>query len=121
MNFVEVEKCLAMTYAIDVSNCNPMLIANQDYVKNYTSELCDCLEVKPKGESIVTFFDSEEKGFSVVQITDHGIISCHSIFGKGNIYVDIFSYKNIDSLKTTNLTIAWFEGSHKNSSLTYRK
>lgn len=121
MNFVEAEKYIAMTYTIDVSNCNPLLIANQEYVLRYVTELCDSLDTKPNGESILTYFDSDKKGFSVVQITQDGIITCHSIIGKDIIHVDIFSYKNIDSLKTTNFTVAWFEGSNRNTNILYRK
>ena len=85
--------------SIDLYGCNPEKIRDADLIKKFVAELCDLIEMKRFGETVVVHFGEDEKvaGFSMTQLIETSLISAHFANLTNTTYLDVFSCKYYDS------------------------
>jgi len=100
--------------SIDIYNCNPELIRNADKIKQFVKELCDLIEMKPFGETMVVHFGEEERvaGFSMVQLIETSLISAHFANLTNTVYLDVFSCKPYEIQLVEKFSKSFFCGTH---------
>lgn len=113
-----------MLTSVDLSDCNSETIRNADAIKEFVTELCDKIGVKPFGECKVVHFadhNDDVAGFSMVQLIETSLISAHFANKTNAIYLDVFSCKYYDPKIVEEFTKEFFEGSNLNLTITPRK
>ena len=85
--------------SIDLYGCNPEKIRDAELIKKFVAELCDLIEMKRFGETVVVHFGEDEKvaGFSMTQLIETSLISAHFANLTNTTYLDVFSCKYYDS------------------------
>ncbi|PIW59800.1 MAG: hypothetical protein COW13_04230, partial [Candidatus Omnitrophica bacterium CG12_big_fil_rev_8_21_14_0_65_50_5] len=65
--------------SFDIYNCTAETIRSADKIKQFVLELCDLIEMKRFGETIVVHFGEDEKvaGYSMMQLIETSLISAH--------------------------------------------
>lgn len=98
--------------SVDLSNCNPMTLRSADAIKQYVIELCDLIDMKRFGETIVVHFGEDEKvaGYSMTQLIETSLISGHFANLTNSAYIDIFSCKLYDPFTVARFTQEFFNG-----------
>ncbi len=81
--------------SIDIYECDPDLIRDADAIRRFVVELCDLIEMKRFGETMVVHFGEDEKvaGYSMVQLIETSLISAHFANLTNTVYLDVFSCK----------------------------
>ena len=83
---------------IDLYECDPALIRDDQKIRKFVSELCDLIEMKRFGETQVIHFGEEERvaGYSMLQLIETSLISAHFANLTNTTYLDVFSCKDYD-------------------------
>jgi len=93
----EFEKGIAwgLWSGIDLQNCNPEFIRDAEKVKEFVRELCEKIDMKRFGETIVVDFgdDPRVSGFSMTQFIETSLISAHFVNQTNSVFLDVFSCK----------------------------
>ncbi len=99
--------------SVDIYNCDPEFIRDDNTIKLYVSQLCDLIEMKRFGETQVVYFgnDSRCEGFSMVQLIETSVISGHFSNLENTAYIDLFSCKYYDPEVVAHFTVSFFKGS----------
>jgi len=65
--------------SIDIYECDPDLIRNEDAIRRFTVDLCNLIKMKRFGETQVVHFGEDERvsGYSMVQLIETSLISAH--------------------------------------------
>ncbi len=81
--------------SIDIYECDPGLIRDAEAIRRFVVELCELIEMKRFGETMVVHFGEDEKvaGFSMVQLIETSLISAHFANLTNTVYLDVFSCK----------------------------
>ncbi len=95
---------------IDLYNCDPDKIRDEKLIKKFVAELCDLIEMKRFGETVVVNFGEDERvaGFSMTQLIETSLISAHFANLTNTTYLDVFSCKYYDSQKTADFAKEYF-------------
>ncbi|MCG6162196.1 S-adenosylmethionine decarboxylase, partial [Leptospira bandrabouensis] len=74
-----VDGAWGLLTSIDLESCDPVLIRDADAIKRYVVELCDLIEMKRFGETVVVHFGEDERvaGYSMFQLIETSCISAH--------------------------------------------
>lgn len=109
--------------SIDVRDCNPNLIRNENHIKQFVIDLCDFIKMKRFGSSIVVDFGEDERvsGFSMVQLIETSLISGHFANQTNASYIDIFSCKYYDPEEAAKFTNNYFKGKGYKLNIVIRK
>jgi len=80
---------------IDLQKCNPEFIRDAEKVKEFVVELCDRIDMKTFGETVVVDFGEDERvsGFSMTQLIETSLVSAHFVNQTNSIFLDVFSCK----------------------------
>ena len=99
--------------SIDIYDCNPDTIRNEREIRRFVVELCDLIEMKRFGETVVVHFGEDEKvaGFSMTQLIETSLISAHFANQTNATYLDVFSCKAYDPDVVARFAQDFFEGS----------
>ena len=83
---------------IDLYRCNPEIIRNETKVREFVSQLCALINMKPFGEAQVVHFGEEARvaGYSMTQLIETSLISAHFANMTNTTYLDVFSCKVYD-------------------------
>lgn len=108
--------------AVDVRGCDPEKIRDADTIRRYVLELCDLIEMKRFGETVVVNFGEDEKvaGYSMTQLIETSLISGHFANQTDTAYIDVFSCKFYDPYVVAEFTKKFFGGSDVSISVTLR-
>ncbi|PJZ70786.1 S-adenosylmethionine decarboxylase [Leptospira perolatii] len=108
--------------SIDLEGCNPDLIRDADAIKRYVLELCDLIEMKRFGETVVVHFGEDERvaGYSMFQLIETSCISAHFANETNTSYIDIFSCKGYDPKVAAEFTKQFFQGGAMRLTVTNR-
>ena len=108
--------------SIDIYGCNPETIRNADKIKAFVAKLCQLIEMKRFGETMVVHFGQEEKvaGFSMVQLIETPLISAHFANLTNTVYLDVFSCKPYDLEAVEQFAQSFFEGERCRTHVNYR-
>ena len=87
-----------MLSSVDLYDCDPAIIRDANEIKRYVIELCELIDMKRFGETLVVHFGEDEKvaGYSMTQLIETSLISGHFANQTNAAYLDIFSCKMYD-------------------------
>lgn len=108
--------------SIDIYECNPETIRSAAKIKEFVVRLCELIEMKRFGETIVVHFGEEERvaGFSMVQLIETSLISAHFANLTNTVYLDVFSCKPYDLRAVEQFAKSFFEGARCLTHVKYR-
>lgn len=111
---MEVQPLWGLASSIDIYNCDPDLIRDADAIRRFVVELCDLIEMKRFGETVVVNFGEDERvaGYSMTQLIETSLISAHFANLTNTVYLDVFSCKLYDSETVRDFAQQFFKGSH---------
>lgn len=109
--------------SIDIHDCDPDLIRNADAIKDFVAQLCDLIEMKRFGETVVVHFGEDERvaGFSMTQLIETSLISAHFANQTNNVYLDIFSCKFYEPEVAAEFAKKFFKGNDYHLHVSLRK
>ena len=98
--------------SIDIYDCDPETIRSAGKIKEFVKKLCDLIEMKRYGETMVVHFGEEERvaGFSMVQLIETSLISAHFANLTNTVYLDVFSCKPYDIKTVEKFSREFFKG-----------
>jgi S-adenosylmethionine decarboxylase len=119
----EQERSWGMLSSIDLCGCDPVLIRDADKIKEFVKLLCEKIEMKRYGETVVVHFgqDLRVSGFSMTQLIETSLISGHFANETNNIYIDVFSCKFYHPWKVAEFTKSFFKAQDYNIHIVLRK
>jgi S-adenosylmethionine decarboxylase len=108
----EREEAWGILTSVDVKDCDPALIRDADFVKRFAVDLCDHIDMKRYGDTVVVDFGEDERvaGFSMVQLIETSLVSGHFANASNAVYIDIFSCKYYDPQAAADFTRRYFNG-----------
>lgn len=108
------KKVWGIASSFDIYNCNPETIRDADKIKQFVIELCDLIEMRRFGETVVVNFGEDERvaGFSMTQLIETSLISAHFANQSNVTYLDVFSCKPYDPEVVRDFATNYFGGSH---------
>lgn len=108
--------------SVDIYDCDPDTIRDADRIKVFVKELCDLIEMKRFGETMVVHFGEDEKvaGYSMVQLIETSLISGHFANLTNTVYLDVFSCKAYDIHTVEKFAKEFFGGTHCITNTNYR-
>lgn len=100
--------------SFDLYNCNPQTIRDADEIRRFVVEVCDLIDMRRFGETLVVHFGEDERvaGFSMVQLIETSLISAHFANQSNTVYLDVFSCKPYDPDAVEEFAQRFFGGSH---------
>lgn len=109
--------------SIDLHGCNPETIRSADEVKRHVRELCDRIEMKRFGDTVVVDFgeDPRVSGFSMTQLIETSLISGHYANQSNAVYLDIFSCKYYNPFEVAEFSKEFFGAQDYTLTYTLRK
>ncbi len=109
--------------AIDIYNCDPDKIRDADHIRRFVMELCERIEMRRFGETMVVHFGEDERvaGYSMVQLIETSLISAHFANKTNAVYLDVFSCKAYEPEKVREFAQGFFGGSHSTLNVTMRR
>ena len=121
--FAVQEEVWGIASSIDIYDCDPVLIRSADFIKQFVIDLCDLIEMKRFGETLVVHFGEDEKveGYSMVQLIETSLISAHFANLTNATYLDVFSCKAYDPEVVREFAVRSFGGSSSSINVTMRR
>jgi S-adenosylmethionine/arginine decarboxylase-like enzyme len=117
------EDAWGMITSVDVHGCSPETIRDPDAIKKYVVELCEMIEMKRFGETVVVNFGEDERvaGYSMTQLIETSLISGHFANESNRVFIDIFSCKAYDPKVVAEFTMKFFGGKDYDVNTIFRK
>lgn len=108
--------------AVDLYGCRPDTIRSKSRIENFAHTLCDLIEVKRYGETLVVHFGADPRvcGYSLVQLIETSLISGHFREADNACHIDIFSCKEYDPDKAAGYCKYWFEAAAAQHNVVWR-
>ena len=95
---------------IDLYNCDADLIKDHQKIKEFVSEICKVIDMKPYKDTMVERFgDGDLYGNSFIQFIETSTIIGHFDETQNRAFIDIFSCKNFDSHKAEEFSKQFFK------------
>jgi len=118
-----MEEVWGVSSSIDIYDCDPALIRDSDHIKRFVRELCDLIEMKRFGETLVVHFGEDERvaGYSMVQLIETSLISAHFANESNTTYLDVFSCKAYDVEAVRSFSEGFFGGKRSVVSVSMRR
>ena len=109
--------------SIDIYDCNPDTIRDAEKIKEFVVQLCDLIEMKRFGETVVVHFGEDEKvaGYSMLQLIETSLISAHFANLTNTVYLDVFSCKPYEVEPVVNFAREYFGGKETIVNINRRK
>lgn len=100
--------------SIDIYGCKPATIRDAEAIRRFVVELCELIEMRRFGDTLVVHFGEEERvaGYSMVQLIETSLISAHFANLTNTVYLDVFSCKMYDPHVVEEFARKYFGGSH---------
>lgn len=108
---------------LDLGECDKKKLTSKEALKQYVDELCELIEMKKYGPTIIEFFGEGQeftKGYSLVQLIETSCISGHFSEHLGACFINIFSCKEFDEDKAMNFSKKFFGAKKSVTSYQYR-
>lgn len=109
------QKVWGVASSIDIYNCDPDTIRDADRIRQFVVRLCELIEMKRFGETLVVHFGEDERvaGYSMVQLIETSLISAHFANQTNTTYLDVFSCKPYDPEVVADFAQEFFGGTHR--------
>ena len=103
-----------MASSIDIYNCDPATIRDAEKIREFVRQLCDLIDMRRFGETVVVHFGEDEKvaGYSMTQLIETSLISAHFANLTNTTYLDVFSCKPYDPAVVEDFARRFFGGTH---------
>jgi S-adenosylmethionine decarboxylase len=108
---------------VDIHDCDPKLIRDAREIENFVIKLCDLIDMKRFGKSVIVDFGEDERvsGYSMTQLIETSLISAHFANQTNTVYLDIFSCKYYDPHQAAEFAKDFFKGKDYNMNVVFRK
>ncbi len=108
--------------SVDLRGCDPEKIADGDYIRKFSVDLCDHIDMKRYGEPIVVRFgaDPRVQGYSLAQLIETSLISGHFAEDTNRAFIDIFSCKEYPPQAVAEYCRRYFGASEVEYSVSFR-
>lgn len=108
--------------SIDVHDCDPKKISDGDYIRKFSVDLCDHIDMKRFGDPIVVRFgaDPRVQGYSLAQLIETSMISGHFAEDTNRAFIDVFSCKHYPPKKVAEYCAKYFGGKKYEYSISFR-
>ncbi len=119
----EAMKAWGILSSIDIHDCDPQLIRDAAAIKEFVIRLCDIIEMKRFGDTVIVHFGEDERvaGFSMTQLIETSLISAHFANQTNNVYLDIFSCKYYEPEIAAEFARKFFRGKDCHLHVAFRK
>ncbi|UCG63217.1 MAG: S-adenosylmethionine decarboxylase [Candidatus Zixiibacteriota bacterium] len=109
----DINKAWGLACSFDIYDCNPETIRDAEEIKRFVRELCDLIEMRRFGDTVVVNFGEDERvaGFSMTQLIETSLISAHFANASNTTYLDVFSCKAYDPAVVEEFAMKFFGGS----------
>ena len=109
-----IQSAWGIVTSIDIYNCDPQTIRSAEMIRKFVVELCDLIEMKRYGKTVVVHFGEDEKvaGYSMTQLIETSLISAHFANLTNTVYLDVFSCKPYEPGVVADFAQRFFGGSH---------
>jgi S-adenosylmethionine decarboxylase len=109
--------------SIDIHDCDPELIRSADAIKDFVVKLCELIDMKRFGDTVVVHFGEDDRvaGFSMTQLIETSLISAHFANLTNNVYLDIFSCKYYEPEVAAEFSKSFFKGKTTHVNVALRK
>lgn len=109
--------------SIDIYNCDPVKIRSAEQIRRFVVELCELIEMRRYGETLVIHFGEDERvaGYSMVQLIETSLISAHFANLTNTTYLDVFSCKPYDPETVRDFAQGYFGGTKSHLTVTLRQ
>jgi len=116
-------KAWGILTSIDIHDCDPKLIRDAAAIKEFVIQLCDIIEMKRFGDTVIVHFGEDERvaGFSMTQLIETSLISAHFANQTNNVYLDIFSCKYYEPDAAVEFSKKFFKGKDCHTHVVLRK
>jgi S-adenosylmethionine decarboxylase len=110
----ERSKAWGIASAIDLYECDPATIRDEQAIRRFVLELCDRIEMKRFGETTVVDFGEDERvaGFSMTQLIETSLVSGHFANASNAVYLDVFSCKFYEPRTAAEFAATYFKAKH---------
>ena len=100
--------------SIDIYECDPETIRDANKIRQFVVELCELIEMKRFGETMVVNFGEDERvaGYSMMQLIETSLISAHFANLSNATYLDVFSCKPYEPKVVAAFAKEFFGGKH---------
>ena len=117
------KKVWGIASSIDIYDCNPVKIRDEETIRRFVVELCELIEMKRFGETQVVHFGEDERvaGYSMVQLIETSLISAHFANMTNAVYLDVFSCKPYDPEIVKDFSQNYFGGKYSVLNATLRQ
>jgi len=118
----EKESVWGIASSFDIYNCNPETIRDAEKIRQFVIELCDLIEMKRFGETLIVNFGEDERvaGYSMTQLIETSLISAHFANLTNTTYLDVFSCKPYDPAVVEDFAQKFFGGTHVKTNINFR-
>lgn len=109
----DIGKAWGVACSFDIYDCNPDTIRDADEIKRFVRELCELIDMRRFGDTVVVNFGEDERvaGFSMTQLIETSLISAHFANASNATYLDVFSCKPYDPSVVEKFALEFFGGS----------
>lgn len=109
--------------SVDLYDCDPDAIRDQDVIREFVSQLCEKIEMKRFGHCQVVHFGEDERvaGYSMTQLIETSLISGHFANETNTAYLDIFSCKFYEPRDVAEFALSFFKGNHYKMQIAFRQ
>ncbi len=101
---IQSMQSVELSTAIDLHDCDPDLLKNSEAIRDFTAKICKIIDAKPWGPCQIHNFGNNPDvfGYSMVQLVETSLVSGHFANKTNRIFLDIFSCKYYNPLKSCN-------------------
>jgi len=117
------ENSWGLLTSLDIHGCDPDLIRNADAIRRFVVELCELIEMRRFGDTLVVDFGENPRvsGFSMTQLIETSLISAHFANQTNTVYLDIFSCQYYEPKDAAEFAKRFFKGNGYNIHIALRK
>jgi S-adenosylmethionine/arginine decarboxylase-like enzyme len=108
--------------SIDIHDCDPKKISDGDFIRKFSVDLCEYIDMKRFGDPIVVRFgaDPRVQGYSLAQLIETSLISGHFAEDTNRAFIDVFSCKEYAPKKVAEYCAKYFGGKKFEYSISFR-
>lgn len=108
--------------SIDLRGCDPEKICDGEYIRKFSVDLCDHIDMKRFGEPIVVRFgaDPRVQGYSLAQLIETSLISGHFAEDTNRAFIDVFSCKEYPPKEVAEYCRKYFGADEMEYSVAFR-
>jgi S-adenosylmethionine/arginine decarboxylase-like enzyme len=110
LSSLEREKPWGLDTAIDVFDCDPVLLRDEAVIRAFSIDLCDKIHMRRYGEPQLVHFGDEPRvsGYTLVQLIETSAVIGHFIEQANAACLNIFSCSPYPPFATAALCQKWF-------------